>query len=58
MNKKILIKVGKLRDKICVIKRTYNQRGITKITGCLGICLLKTLVIVINNNNLKLIELN
>ncbi|PIM95007.1 50S ribosomal protein L24 [Candidatus Hodgkinia cicadicola] len=31
MNKKILIKTGKFKDKICIIKRTYNQRDTTKI---------------------------
>ncbi|PIM95055.1 50S ribosomal protein L24 [Candidatus Hodgkinia cicadicola] len=57
MNKKILIKTGEFKDKICVIKRTYNQRDTTKI---IGHCFVyqKTVMVVVNKNNFKSIELN
>ncbi|PIM95191.1 50S ribosomal protein L24 [Candidatus Hodgkinia cicadicola] len=57
MNKKILIKTGEFKDKICVIKWTYNQRDTTKI---IGHCFVyqKTVMVVVNKNNFKSIELN
>ncbi len=57
MNKKILIKTGKFKDKICVIKRTNNQRDTTKI---IVRCFVyqKNSDVVVNKNNFKSIELN